>query len=184
MPPARSRAPHRRDDGAAMVEFAFVGVLLVVLLFGIINMGVLLSFKQNLTQAASESARAVVGVADDPATTQLTEPFKDERYKVVDEALNATVADHDQSCGTPGESTATAVPAGGMTCLRKIHDCAANTSNFGAITADRATGRCLTVRITFDNSGSNRLMPAFPLIAAMEPETMSSQTTVRLVPVS
>ena len=58
MSPARPRAPHRPESGAAMVEFAFVGVLLVVLLFGIINMGVLLSFKQNLTQAASESARS------------------------------------------------------------------------------------------------------------------------------
>lgn len=167
-----------------MVEFAFVGVLLVVLLFGIINMGVLLSFKQNLTQAASESARAVVGVADDPDTTSAVHPYDDERYEVVDQALEDTVGDHDQTCGTPGEDTSTAVPGGGLTCLRKIHDCAADTSVFAAITPDRTTGRCLTVRIIFDNSGSNRLMPAFPLIANLEPDTMSSQTTVRLVPVS
>ena len=38
--------------------------------------------------------------------------------------------------------------------------------------------------MSYDNTGTSRIMPAFPLIAAMEPETMSSQTTVRLVPVS
>jgi Flp pilus assembly protein TadG len=173
-----------------MVEFAFVGVLLVVLLFGIINMGVLLSFKQNLTQAASESARAGIAVrnntANDTTANTAAEPYNDERYIVVDKALNDTVDDHDKSCGTPGESTTSTgfVSVGGMRCLRKIHLCSANTDDFAAITPNRAAGDCLTVRIEYDNTGSNRLMPAFPLIAAMEPETMSSQTTIRLVPVS
>ncbi|MFP5322298.1 MAG: TadE/TadG family type IV pilus assembly protein [Acidimicrobiia bacterium] len=171
-----------------MVEFAFVGVLLVVLLFGIINMGVLLSFKQNLTQAASESARAGIAVENDDSdnTTDGTtsEPYSDERYEVVDDALNDTLGDHDKTCGTPGQDLGTAIPVAGVTCLRKIHDCGANTDDYAAITADRVTGDCLTVRIVYDNTGSNRLMPAFPLIAAMEPDTMSSQTTVRLVPVS
>jgi len=173
--PARLRPQTRRDDGAAMVEFAFVGVLLVVLLFGIINMGVLLSFKQNLTQAASESARAVVGVADDSGT-----PI-DERYEAVDAALADTLSDHDKDCGgTPG--TAAYATTSGVNCLRKIHACGDDTAQFAFIT-EAADGECLTVRITFDNSGPHRLMPAFPLIANMEPDTMSSQTTVRLVPV-
>jgi hypothetical protein len=171
-----------------MVEFAFVGVLLVILLFGIINMGVLLSFKQNLTQAASESARAGIAVvnntANDTPSNTASEPYNDERYIVVDQALNDTVADHDKSCGQPGESEATAASVGGMTCLRKIHACGADTSNFAAIAVDRASGDCLTVRITYDNRGPHRLMPAFPLIAMLEPDTMSSQTTIRLVPVS
>lgn len=173
-----------------MVEFAFVGVLLVVLLFGIINMGVLLSFKQNLTQAASESARAGIAVrldpTDDTATTTAQEPWDDERYEIVDQALNDTVSDHDKSCGQPGESATSpgTSSVGGMTCLRKIHLCSEPTDDFDLIAVDRASGDCLTVRIVFDNTGSNRIMPAFPLIAAMEPDTMSSQTTIRLVPVS
>lgn len=189
MPTARHRSPHRRDDGAAMVEFAFVGVLLVVLLFGIINMGVLLSFKQNLTQAASESARAGIAVpldtTDDTASTTAVEPFNDERYEVVDKALNDTVGDHDKSCGQPLESSATPTSPDGMTCMRKIHDCSdPNIDDYDLITPDRADGDCLTVRIVYDNRGSARLMPAFPLIAAMEPDTLSAQTTIRLVPVS
>ena len=145
---------------------------------------------QNLTQAASESARA--GIADvnddDDNSTDGTasEPFSDERYEVVDLALNDTVDDHDKSCGQPGESEASPgfSSVGGMTCLRKIHDCGQSTDDFAAIAVDRAGGDCLTVRIAFDNTGSNRFMPAFPLIAALEPDTMSSQTTIRLVPVS
>ena len=52
------RPTARRDDGAAMVEFAFVGLLFVLFLTGIISFGLILSFKQNLTQAAAEGARA------------------------------------------------------------------------------------------------------------------------------
>ena len=158
-----------------MVEFAFVGVLLVVLLFGIINMGVLLSFKQNLTQAASESARAVVGV-DNPSSTPANE-----RYDVVDAALRNTLADHDKTC-TPAETRSASVQVGGMRCLRMVHACGTTKVDYDALTADQ-TGGCLTVRIEYDNAGPNRIMPAFPLIAALEPDTMSSQTTIRLVPV-
>jgi Flp pilus assembly protein TadG len=54
----------RRHDqrGAALVEFAIASTLLLVLLFGIISYGYVLSFKQGLTQAAAEGARqAAVG---------------------------------------------------------------------------------------------------------------------------
>ena len=174
--PARLRPQTRRDDGAAMVEFAFVGVLLVVLLFGIINMGVLLSFKQNLTQAASESARAVVGVDDDDSTAS------DERYDVVDAALRNTLGDHDRTCN-PAETRGSSVQLGGMRCLRMVHVCGTTKVDYDALAAD-PSGGCLTVRIEYDNTGPDRLMPAFPIIAAMEPDTMSAQTTIRLAPVT
>lgn len=40
------------------VEFALVAPLLLLLIFGIISYGVMLSFRQNLSQAAAEGARA------------------------------------------------------------------------------------------------------------------------------
>ena len=168
LPPRRDASPtSRADDGAAMVEFAFVGLILAVFLFGIINMGVLLSFKQNMTQAASESARAAIPVVNDTTTPQ------DERYIVVDDTLNRTVGEFDQACNVDG-----------LTCERKVHDCAANTDDYAAIVENlNADPACVTVRIEFDNTGGNRIMPAFPLIASFEPKTMSSQTTSRLVPV-
>lgn len=48
----------RGDAGVAVVEMALVGTLLVFLLFGIVIYGYLMSFRQNMTQAAAEAARA------------------------------------------------------------------------------------------------------------------------------
>lgn len=48
----------RHESGAVLVEFAFVIVLLAILLFGIITFGLILSFKQGMTQAANDGARA------------------------------------------------------------------------------------------------------------------------------
>lgn len=48
----------RSDRGAALVEMAVVVGLLAMFLFGIITFGVTLSFRQSLTQAANEAARA------------------------------------------------------------------------------------------------------------------------------
>src|SRR5205085_1642295 len=46
------------DNGTAMVEMAFVLVPLCMLLFGILIYGYLMSFRQNMVQAAAEGARA------------------------------------------------------------------------------------------------------------------------------
>ena len=48
----------RDERGAALVEFSIAVGLLLTLLFGIISYGYVLSFKQGLTQAAAEGARA------------------------------------------------------------------------------------------------------------------------------
>ena len=64
-----SRRARRRDErGAAVVEFAIASMVLLVLLFGIISYGYALSFKQGLTQAAAEGARAgaVVSLSEAP----------------------------------------------------------------------------------------------------------------------
>lgn len=53
------RAPGR-ERGAAAVEFALVVPLLITLLFGIISFGFMLSFRQSISQAAAEGARAAV----------------------------------------------------------------------------------------------------------------------------
>lgn len=56
-----------RQRGAALVEFALVSALLLLLLFGIIEMGLLFQDQAELAQAAREAARsAAVG---DPTTT-------------------------------------------------------------------------------------------------------------------
>lgn len=83
--------PRRRHDqrGAAVVEFAIASVVLLVLLFGIIEYGYVLSFKQSLTQAAAEGAR-VGAVGGTPAA-------------ILDAVNRATGAFH-QTCNTGGLS--------------------------------------------------------------------------------
>jgi len=73
------RTLHRRQDerGAAIVEFAIASVVLLMLLFGIITYGYVMSFKQDLTQAAAEGARAgAVGSNVTDAITRSTNAFK------------------------------------------------------------------------------------------------------------
>jgi len=59
----------RGERGAALVEFAIASVILLVLLFGIISYGYALSFKQGLTQAAAEGARAAAVASTGSAAT-------------------------------------------------------------------------------------------------------------------
>jgi len=53
---ARLRA--RSERGAAAVEFALVVIPLLYIVFGIISYGFMLSFRQSISQAAAEGARA------------------------------------------------------------------------------------------------------------------------------
>ena len=83
-----SRRSRRHDQrGSALVEFAIASVILLVLLFGIIEYGYVLSFKQGLTQAAAEGARAgAVGTDSAGIAT----------------AVNKAVGAFKQTCNTGG----------------------------------------------------------------------------------
>ena len=70
------KAPGRLRDqrGSQVVEFAIASAVLLVLLFGIVEYGYVLSFKQGLTQAAAEGARiAAVGGSDTAITNAVKE---------------------------------------------------------------------------------------------------------------
>jgi len=54
----------RSDEGAAMVEMSIAGVLVILLLLGVLMFGYLMSFRQNMTQAAAEGVRAGAVAAD------------------------------------------------------------------------------------------------------------------------
>jgi len=73
-----------------MVEMALVGTLLVFLLFGILIFGYLMSFRQNMTQAAAEGARAGAVAASGHAQADATS------------AVSNAVAAFGQTCGSGG----------------------------------------------------------------------------------
>jgi Flp pilus assembly protein TadG len=97
--------PRRRDQrGAALVEFAIASSVLLVLLFGIISYGYALSFKQGLTQAAAEGARAAAVAASGQAQPAAT--------AAVGPALNA----FNKNCSSPGMTCTYSVKATDTSC--------------------------------------------------------------------
>lgn len=69
-PTAHARRGLRRqrgESGAALVEFALVIGLFMLVLYGLISYGMIMATKQRVTNAASEAARSAVGSADDAA---------------------------------------------------------------------------------------------------------------------
>lgn len=65
----RALARSRGDRGAAAVEFALVAPLLLLIVFAIISYGVMFSFRQGLSQAAAEGARAAALAPATPTAT-------------------------------------------------------------------------------------------------------------------
>jgi Flp pilus assembly protein TadG len=59
--------PARREDGAAVVDFVLVLVILAPLLLGILQLGLVLHVRNTLTAAASEGARYAATVDRSPA---------------------------------------------------------------------------------------------------------------------
>jgi len=85
-PPAR--ADRSRDGGAAVVDFVLVTAVVVPLVLGVIQLGIVLHVRNTLTAAASEGARLAAtadhGPADGAARTRET----------VSEALDARYAEN------------------------------------------------------------------------------------------
>ncbi len=57
------------ERGAEMVEFAFVVVLLIALLYGIISYGLILAAQSTITQAAADGARAGIVASSSAVAT-------------------------------------------------------------------------------------------------------------------
>ncbi len=145
------------DDGTAMVEFAFVGLIFVLFLTGIISFGLILSFKQNMTQAAAEGARAG---AVAPAGTSV---------------VKATTAT-EQSVDSFSKSCQDMPNNDGLTCVPTLHDCGFDPA-IGSV--DPAVPDCMTVVLTYDYD-ANPLIPKFPILAALYPKQISSSSTAEV----
>jgi len=73
----------RNEKGAAVVEFAVVLPLLLMVLFGIIEFGLLLYNKAMITNASREAARAGIVYDTDPATGNLNRLSEAEMRTIV-----------------------------------------------------------------------------------------------------
>jgi Flp pilus assembly protein TadG len=149
-----------------MVEFAFVGVILVMFAFGIIVFGFLLSFKQDVTRAAAEGAR--VGAVVAPPASQPPDMESDPRYQATLAATDDAVRGFDHECGVDG-----------MQCLVTVHDCANPAITDPALYWTDTAQDCVTVRLEYDYAEFPLIIDP-PLLSGALPDTVSSESVARV----
>lgn len=149
------RAPRRGrgDDGASLVEFALIAVLLLTLVFGIINFGLILSFDQDVTRAAAESARA--GAVAPPGDEAAIEAIA---YGAAEEAV-LEISDRFASDPCGGSQ--------GMTCTVQVLPC------------DEQSFQCVYVDIEFDYE-NNRIYGDLPIVSALLPDRLVASSVARI----
>ncbi|MGQ0433977.1 MAG: TadE family protein [Microthrixaceae bacterium] len=145
----------RGDGGTALVEFALVMVLLFTLIFGIINLGLILSFKQDLTRAAAEGARAAAVAY--PASSAVANAST---------ATEQAVQSFKKTC----------VPGGGLTCAISLHDCGDAVPD---VNLEPAKPDCVQVDLTYDYESHPLLVPV-PIIAPFLPDQIKATSDSRI----
>lgn len=166
-----SGSPATGERGAVVVEFSLVAVLLVFLILGIIAFGMILSFKQQMTQAAEEGAREAVGAIDDPGTTTVDE----REQQAFDVARAAIAVSDDRCCSVDSTSSSTAVgnnPSAPMTLTPEIGDYCAK-------------GRAeefikVTIAYPYDDEPLVPVPTEIPPLSFLFPDTLTSEATVDL----
>lgn len=165
---ATEQSRTRAQRGVAVLEMAIVTTLLFTLVFGIIGYGYLLSFRGSMQQSASEGARAAAPAPRTIVAVSATNPGGRDNSTALARARAATeraVEGYDQRCGAE------------ITCTYVIHDCSAP-ALAGNDTA--ALPDCITVKLRFDNTGSNSLLPMPPLVGELMPDELNTTSTVEL----
>lgn len=144
------RSP-RNEDGSVLVEFSFVFVLFVLVIYALICFGMILATKNSLTHAAAEGARAAIAVVDDPLTTA------DERETKALEKVASNLS-WMGSKFQPGDAAAT------------IDPCDA---------AVPAGPQCITVTITYPYE-TRPIVPPAPGLGLVIPNKLTSTAVVEL----
>ncbi|MBM7519577.1 TadE/TadG family type IV pilus assembly protein [Nocardioides nitrophenolicus] len=141
----------RRERGTAAVEFALIVPVLVLLVFGIVSYGMMLSFRQTLSQAATEGARAAAVQLDPSQRTSSAE-------EAIDDALaTLSVGGTTLSCDNPH-----------VTCQIGA-----------AVSCGTGTAQCVTVTVTYPYR-DHPVIPSVPLVDRTLPESLSYSATVRV----
>ena len=114
-----------------MVEFAFVVVLLIALLYGIISYGLILAAQSTITQAAADGARA--GIVESSSAALIGPPCTTSACTVSESQAGSDVGWLGK--GTCGTSATT------ITCVSTEVPCPSNANN-----------ECLTVTVNYNYS--------------------------------
>ncbi|GAA2074608.1 pilus assembly protein [Aeromicrobium halocynthiae] len=146
----RHRVRRRDEHGAAMVEFALIAPLFIALVFAVISYGYMLSYRQAVSQAASEGARSVAVAPSGTAQAQLASRARD--------AINGSLGSYGVQCATGGVLT-----RGGTT----VGSCTITTST----SCGSGGGTCTTVVVDHAYR-ANPLIPSFPGLGITLPDRL------------
>jgi len=163
---ARQRA--HGDEGAALIEFALVAILLFTLVFGIIQFGLILSFKQDVTRAAAEGARAgAVAVATDGDHATAA---KNAAVEAMSEAIDGIGGDFNGQTCSPGvvAQAGTADLDEELVCEVSVNPCAEDPGK-----------DCVTVTLRYPYK-KNPLFGDIPLISAFFPDSVNAKSVARI----
>lgn len=153
-----------REHGVAAVEFALVAPLFIALVLGIISYGYMLSFRQGVSQAAAEGARVFAVAPSVSASTSGTLSTKDAAIA----AINRSLSSYGVTCTAAGALTKNGKSAGTCTVPAASAACANN-----------AAAKCVKVEIRYSYR-ANPLIPSFPGLGIVLPETLAYETTVQV----
>jgi hypothetical protein len=140
------------------VEFALVVPLLVLVLFGIISYGVMLSFRQSLSQAAAEGARAA-------AVTFVEDEKRGEAVLAVTGALDS----FEVSCTDAGQLMRDGADVG---------DCAISPPGECEPNAGEDV-QCVKVTLTYDYKKGG-IVPTFPGLGIILPDKLTYEAQARV----
>lgn len=168
----RRDGAHRRgaagdQRGAAAVEFALVLPILLLLLFGIISYGYMLSFRGSLSQGAAEGARAAaVAVAQTPTAS----------LSSAQTAVNESIRSYGVSCsGTPAAGSTSVV----LQLKRNGYATAAGTCTITRAACDTgSSAQCVTVQLSYDYR-DNQLIPV-PIVDKLMPGKIGYTASARV----
>ena len=157
---ARRRRGRADERGAAAVEFALVVPILLLLLFGIIDYGYMLSYRQGLSQGAAEGARkAAVSLTSTANGTKITDAVN---------AVNDALSSYGVTCSAAPATTASTSASGSLvkssttvgTCTVAIAQCPKATAY-----------KCATV--TLDHAYKDHpLIPSVPGLGVVLPDSL------------
>ena len=151
---ARTRR-RRTDNGSAAVEFALMAPLLLLLVFGIIAYGYMLSFRQALSQGATEGARAAAVSAYPTPAQKVTDAVS---------GVNDALASYGVRCDLPVGATSGTLQRDGAA----VGSCAVTP----AACVNNSHASCVSVQVTYDYDG-HPLVPELPGLGVVMPDSLS-----------
>lgn len=151
----RARSTRRDERGATALEFGLLAPLMLLLVFGMISYGTMLSYRQALSQGATEGARAAAVLPSSTPAAKVTAAVA---------ALNESLQSYGVQCTIPGTATAGNLVRGGTT----VGTCAVTV----AACTNNAAASCATVVVDHAYR-ANPLVPTVPGLGIVVPQSLA-----------